>query len=291
MLSIQELISNGVVTTQQFQTVDDKVRWAARQNNTLIRGLMNPVGPVGLGKQRYDHDILTEVSTAVWGVSFPQGGEDAVQQTRSTVDIPVINKTFRLDYRNLLSSRTTGTPLDVSAAGSASQRVTELLGEVITQGYSRDGTNYDISGLYQSAGNTYGTTADFATAGKALSATSAGMALLMADNINPPYNLSLHPTQFSELAGSVHTGGIDEFDRVKKLIGGDILVNPHLTAATGMMTATPEQEHFALVVGQDISSELWQKSPDPKSDVMGRAYMAATPVIYDANAICTLTSI
>jgi len=56
-----------------------------------------------------------------------------------------------------------------------------------------------------------------------------------------------------------------------------------------MVLSTPQARLFELVIGQDMTVE----TVDIKKDkvVFGRVYETCAPVIYDTNAICTLTSI
>ncbi len=289
MLTIKELIGNAPLSAEQYRVIEQEAVIAAREQWQVVNQLVSPIAGT-LGEQRYTYDTLIEVAAAETAMGFIEG-DDQVNFNRSNVDIPIIQAPFKIDYRALLSSQRNGTALDGAAAASSGYRVGQGFADLITQGWKPDGSNYDIEGLYQGAGNSYSTSKDFGTAGNAIAAVSGGIALMTADNIFPPYHLSLNSVQHAELIGSVHTGGVMEFERVRDIIGGSIFINPNLVAGTGMLTSTPAQGHLRVKMAQDMTTELWRETLDPRANTKGRAFTAAVPVIRDSNAICTLTDI
>lgn len=297
MFNIAELKGNAPLTNAQFKFIQAEVVVAARQPS-VSRKLANIIGPLGLGVQRYDYYNETEVNDAILTWAFQNGGEDIVNLTNNNTKIPILEKKWRIPRRMLESSRRMGTPLDVTTAQSAAYKVSLLENDLVIQGYASDDSNYDINGFYQGAGNSTAGSS-FGSAGGALASVEAAMALMMVDNIFPPYNLVLNPTQYAELAGSVHTGGMNEFSRVSSLLAGqpqredgsgsNIFVSPDIVAGQGLQMATPNQNHFKIAVAQDVTAETWL-DPDTK-DLKGRVFEAILPIIYDSNALCKLTTI
>ena len=276
------------IPVEWYRKIKEEVVITARKQN-IARKIIPTRGPIGgIGIQQFSYDVLSEVSDAVLTWNFESESEDIVNFTRTNVNIPILHKEFQINRRDLESSRQFGTPLNTIAANSAAYKVTNLENELVILGYSSDGTNYDINGLYNAAGNSV-TGSDFGTAGNALSTVADAMAALMDDNIYPPYNLVLHPTQYAELQASIYTGGVSEFDKVKAMIGGDIFVTPFITAGTGMLLARPEARFFELVIAKDLTVET-EVLPKTKN-LWGIVYEAVVPVVYDSNAICKLTSI
>jgi len=194
-----------------------------------------------------------------------------------------------MNRRDVESSKRYGTPLNTAAASSAAYRVAYAENELALLGWAKDGSTYDINGLYQAANNDYSSAADFGTAGNAIAAVSAALGKLLDDQISPPYNLVLHPTQYAELAGSVLDNGDRELVHVRDIIGGDIFTTPYITDGTGMLLASPEARFFELVVAQDITVET-EELPKTRN-TFGRVFECVVPVVYDANAICRLSSI
>ncbi len=278
----------ATLTPEQYRQVKEDVVVAARRAN-VARKLMAVRGPLGLGVQQYSYDTMSELSAAIISHIFEARDTDAPNLTRTNVDIPVLQKTFELQRRDVESSRRFGTPLNTAAAASAAYKVTYAENELAILGWAKDGSTYDINGLYNAANNDYSTSSDFGTAGNALDAVAGAMGLMLADEIAPPYNLVLNPTQYAELVGSVLSNGDREITHVKEAIGGDIFVTSYITAGTGMLLAQPEARFFELIVAQDITVET--ETLEKTKNVFGRVFEAVVPVVYDTNAICKLSSI
>lgn len=246
----------------------------------------------GVGLQQWTYDTLTEVSDAQITYAFTETGEDVADFGRSHVPIPVIHKEFRIGYRDIVAAQRGGYPLQASTADSAAYKVMLQENAMLLNGYSADGSTYDIKGLYQSAGNSESTSKDFGTAGNALAKVQLAITELIADDIYGPYNLVLNPTQFMELAVSVLGSGAGdrEINMVRELLeGGQIYSTPFQTVDTGMLLAQPGSGFFEAVMPVDMTvrTETLQKSRDE----WGQVYECIVPVIYDADAICKLTKI
>lgn len=246
----------------------------------------------GVGLQQWTYDTLTEVSDAQITYAFTETGEDVADFGRSHVPIPVIHKEFRIGYRDIVAAQRGGYPLQASTADSASYKVMLQENAMLLNGYSADGSTYDINGLYQGAGNSESTSKDFGIAGNAMSKVQLAITELIADDIYGPYNLVLNPTQFMELAVSVLGSGAGdrEINMVRELLeGGQIYSTPFQTVDTGMLLAQPGSGFFEAVMPVDMTvrTETLQKSRDE----WGQVYECIVPVIYNANAICKLTSI
>lgn len=246
----------------------------------------------GVGLQQWTYDTLTEVSDAQITYAFTETGEDVADFGRSHVPIPVIHKEFRIGYRDIVAAQRGGYPLQASTADSASYKVMLQENAMLLNGYSADGSTYDIKGLYQSAGNSESTSKDFGTAGNAMAKVQLAITELITDDIYGPYNLVLNPTQFMELAVSVLGSGAGdrEINMVRELLeGGQIYSTPFQTVDTGMLLAQPGSGFFEAVMPVDMTvrTETLQKSRDE----WGQVYECIVPVIYDADAICKLTKI
>ncbi len=246
----------------------------------------------GVGLQQWTYDTLTEVSDAQITYAFTETGEDVADFGRSHVPIPVIHKEFRIGYRDIVAAQRGGYPLQASTADSAAYKVMLQENAMLLNGYSADGSTYDIKGLYQSANNSESTSKDFGTAGNAMAKVQLAITELIADDIYGPYNLVLNPTQFMELAVSVLGSGAGdrEINMVRELLeGGQIYSTPFQTVDTGMLLAQPGSGFFEAVMPVDMTvrTETLQKSRDE----WGQVYECIVPVIYDADAICKLTKI
>lgn len=280
-----------VLPVETYMKIKEGIVFAARKQ-TIAREIIG-VRPLnaGIGLQQWSYDTGTEVSDAQITYAFTETGEDVIEFGRNHVPIPVIHKEFRISYRDIVAAQKGGYPLTSQTANSAAYKVMLAENSMLLDGYAADGSNYDINGLYQAAGNSEATSKDFGTAGNAISKMQLAITELMADNIMPPYNLVINPVQYMELAVSVLGSGAGgrEMPMVKELIQGRIFVTPFQTAGTGMLLSQPGQGFFEAVMPVDLSvrTETLQKSRDE----WGQVYECLVPVVYDSNAICKLTNI
>ena len=277
------------VPIEWYRKIREDAIIAARKQN-ICRNYMPVKGPIGgIGVQQWSYDKTGEMSEALVSFQFLETAEDVVSFSRDHISIPVIQKEFRIDRRDLEAARNGTYPITTVNSDAAAYQITNIENEMVINGYSTDGTNYEIKCLMQSAGLEVTTTYDFATPGNALKSVSEGISKLMENEIYGPYNLSLNPTQYMELATSVYTGGVIELNMVEKLLGGTILVNNWIPADEGMITTYPQKQFYELVIAQDmtVETEILTKS----KALWGRLYECIVPVIYQPKSILRLNSI
>jgi len=291
MRSIPEFRTDAPVTPEQYKYIDDAVKVTARQA-MIGRRLMPVFGPLGFGKEAISYDKLTEVGAAQLTLAWKvDKSEDIANLARTTVAVPVLSKTFRINRRSLEASRTAGSPLDIVTAKSAAYKVAKLEDDLILDGFAADGSTYDISGLYQAANNTESTSKDFGTSGNGIDKVNLAMALLLADNIYPPYNMVLNPTQYMQLHNELSGTATLEIDVIRRMIGGEVYVTPAQTADTGMLLAAGDRGYFDLAIGVDLTTEVELLNLREGKDLFGVVYECVVPRIWETNAICKLTNI
>lgn len=281
-----------VLPPETYMKIKEGIVKAARKQ-TIAREIIG-VRPLnaGIGLQQWAYDTMSEVSDAQITYAFTDTGEDVIDLARTHVPIPVIHKEFRITYRDIVTAQKGGYPLSTATAESAAYKCMLAENNMLLNGYSRDGSNYDINGLYQGAGNSETTAKDFgAKAGNALSKMQLAITEMLTDNIYGPYNLVLNPTQYMELAVSILGSGAGEAEMpmVEKLIGGKIYSTPFQTAGTGMLLAQPYQGFFEAVMPVDMTVRT--VTLEKTRDEWGQVYECLVPVIYNSDAICKLTGI
>ena len=288
---------DAIVTTEQYRVIKEGIVVAARMtmNARNLIGVRRP--PLGLGTQTFSYDTLTEMGTAMLSYNFVEQ-LDATNLTRSSVNIPIHQEDFFIQERDLLASQKSGVPLPTQGVDAATYTVAKSENELILKGSTAGAPGPAINGLYNSAGNDFSTTADFDTFGKPSTAVEGGMALLMADNIDPPYHLVLNPTQYAQLKGSISSTGIHELPIVLDMLndmggGGRVWTSSHMTAGTGMMLPVngAQKGFFEYVLAHDLDSVLNRRSIAEQGGIKGKVFVAGVPVIYDTNAICKLSVI
>jgi len=281
------------LSTEQSQYILDRVVFAARRE--LIGRRLLPIRKIDSSTQTFGYDTLTEVANAAIDIAWP-GREtlDIVNLTRDTVAVPTVHKEFLINKLDLAGSRLTGTPLNTTTAESAGYKVGLEEDTLLILGYARDGSNYDINGLYNAAGNsettsnTWSSAPEHATTGICASINDS-ITLLMADNIFPPYNLCLHPTQYNQAAVFITNTAVPYLTWIKERIGGEIYPTATMAAGTGLLTKANPIGMFEYVVAEDFTVETEVLSAREGSGLFGRVYARGLPVVYDSNAICKLT--
>ena len=276
---------------EYYRQIKDAIVFTARKQ-AVARKIINTRNiSGGIGVQQWTYDTANEVSDALLTYQFTDTSEDWIELARTDVPIPLLHKEYRISRRDLAAAARGGFGISTATVQSAAYKVMNLENQLILNGFAADGTTYDIKGLYQSAGNSTAGSS-FGTAGNPLASVAAAIDKMQADNITGPYNLVLNPTQYMELATSVLGSGAGEREMamVKEILeGGSIFSTSFQAVGTGMLLADASAGFFEMVVAQDMTTEteVLQKS----KDLWGRVYECAIPVIYDANAICKLTTI
>jgi uncharacterized linocin/CFP29 family protein len=215
---------------------------------------------------------------------------DILNFARSTVGIPNLHKEFEINKLDVASSKMTGVPVNTTTAESAAYKVAYLEDALLLMGYSADGTNYEINGLYKVANNTKAG-ADWATATNIPITVNGAISELMTDNILPPYNMVLPAEQYAYTLAFVSGTAVSYLQWIKEIIQGEVYMSPVLATGTGMMSKTNPEGMFEYVVAEDLSTETETLSIKEGNNLFGRVYVRGLPVVYDSNAICTMTSL
>ena len=281
------------LTTEQGQYIKDRAVFAARRTFIGRKLFGTSLRKIDSGSQTFGYDTQTEVANAAIDFNWPgRENQDIVNLARTTVGIPNLHKEFEINKLDLASSRTIGTTLNTSTAESAVYKVGLLEDTLLILGYAADGTNYDINGLYNAAGNSEATSLDWGTAANIVTSVNNTIALLLADNILPPYNLTINPTQAVQAEVLIGTTAVSYTDWIeKRLRGGTIYITPGITAGIGMMTKVEPSGMFEYVLAEDLTTETEVLDIQHGNNLFGRVYVRGLPVVYDANAISQMTTI
>jgi uncharacterized linocin/CFP29 family protein len=278
--------------------IDDKLVDPLRM---VLKGrkLVKVTEEKGFGITSVDWGTISEISEGLMSYGFIDGNEDVIDVSLTNSKIPVYWKDYRVNRRSYEAWRTRGIDIDAASAIAAGYQATKVEDTAIIMGIKRDGTNYDIKGLYQSAGNDMSTSLDFATFGNATSAISAAYQMMDDDGIpvdSLPWNLSLSSVQYQQLIASRSTYGLREVtDVLDMLNGGEIFsMGTILTAGTGMLSPTeavgePYADYFMT---SEFKTEHGFDSKHPDTgDLNGRVYSAGILRVKQANAFCKLSAI
>jgi uncharacterized linocin/CFP29 family protein len=293
MNSIRTVGSDEVLTTEQGLAIKENAVFAARRTFVGRKLFGGSVRKIDSGAQTYGYDTLTEVSNASFDYKWPgRLSLDDISQARTPVAIPLLHKEFEINKLDLASSRMSGTPLNTSTSDSMAYKVALAEDAMLVLGHSQDGTTYEVNGLYNAAGNSDATNLDYGTAANIITSINNGKTLLLADNIVPPYNLTLNPAQYAQLFPLIANTAVSYLQWVEQALqGGNVYVTPAITAGTGLITKAEPTGMFEYVVAEDFTTQTGITDVKSGENLFGRHYIRGLPVVYDSNAICTLTTI
>lgn len=287
-----------MTTVQTFsKKVDDKLIDPLRR--TLIGRRLVPVTPpVGFGISSVDWSKITEMSDGMVSYAFTDNS-DALGASQVTSKIPAYWKDYTVDRRDYAGYLANGTNFDASTALSAAYVAAKAEDEAIIKGIARNGSDYEIDGLFSGAGNTYAVSSDFGTAGVPTVAVTGAFGMLADDSVpigdQVAYNLVLNNTSYTDLMGVRNANGVREMPEIKEMLNGGSIIGTSVFGATeGMLLPAPENlDAFVdFYLASDWKTEHGFNSEHPDTgDLSGRVYSTGILRIKHDVAICKFTAL
>lgn len=285
---------------QSFSKQMDQELVDPLRNVTIGRKLVYVTAPAGFGVTSVDWGKIKDLSSGYVSYGFIDGNEDIIDISLTNSKVPVYWKDYRVNRRMYESWMKNGNDIDATSALSAGYQTVSTEDLAIIQGVSDDGTNYDINGLYQGAGNDYSTSSDFGTFGNAIAALAGAYKLMVDDGVpaySLPMNMVLPSTQYGELLKSMSTTGIREYPIVLEMLkGGSVYSVPEtiLPESDGLVLPAPTvgKPYVDFFLTQNYATEhgIDAKHPDT-GDLYGRVYSAGILRIKQSTAICKISAI
>jgi uncharacterized linocin/CFP29 family protein len=291
MNTLRNVGKDEVLTTEQALYIRQQAVEAARRTFQARKLFGSSVRKIDSTTQTYGYDTRTLGSGAAFDWHWPgKLSIDAINLARTTVGIPVLHKEFEINKLDLGASQSTGTPLNTSEAEAKAYQVAYLEDIMLLMGYTADGTNYDINGLYKAASNTKAG-ADWATATNIPATINGAVDALIADNISGPYNLTLATEQYTYSSAFIGTSAVTYRQWIEQELGGAVTWSPVLTAGTGLVTKADPTGMFEYVLAEDITTQTEITDMKSGGNLFGRVYLRGLPIVYDGTALCTLTAL
>jgi len=241
-----------------------------------------------------------------WTYADFAGGREVLNISKVDTEIPVIGQPWQMKYETYAQAMESGFDLMDKVSHKAGYHCGYGEDQLIFRGWDANGdATYEVNGLYAAAGNTYGTSKDFGTLANILAAIGGTIDLFDADSIHGPFHLVLATTQYNEYTQARDAAGTVK-DQVAELLNppandepavllpggpGKVYKCPFLAAGTGMMIPAWQHDAFKYFVARDLTTALYPATNAPTSDIFLDAFIRGALIVWDSNAIATMTAI
>jgi len=280
MRQLNAIMNDAALTSEEYREIRKAVV-EPRYDNLAGRQVI-PVRKVGIGRQEYGHDVLSESGAADLikkATNFP--GMD-VNKTRSLTWIPKIGVSFAIAREDLLSSREYGEPLNTLMARRASRLVQNKENTMIVAGTD---TPYSITGLYEAVAS--GNTVSGSDWGSNDPTTDVISAIGKIGSTFNSDTLLLNPVQYKELLRRNTNTDKMYIDLIRDM-GITPKIDKDITAGTGLLMATGA-DIAELIVAEDLDVE--EDYVLSNQSYIFNAFLRSVPVVYESDALCTITGI
>jgi len=285
-------------TLQSFSKQVDKKLIEPLRRTLVGRRIVPVTSPVGFGTSSVEWSKITEMGKGMVSYAFADTS-DTIGAVPTTSKIPVYWKDYKMDRRQYEGYKVKGVNIDTATAQSASYAAAYAEDEAIIMGVKRDGTNYEIDGLFAGAGNTDNTAFDFATAGKATDALGTAYEKFADSNVpvgdNIPFNMVLNNQSYTQLLRVRNSSGVREMPEVREMLnGGRIIATSVLASTEGLVLPHDSilEPYVDFYLTSDWKTEHGFDSKHPDTnDLTGRVYSAGILRIKHDVAICAFTNL
>jgi len=226
------------IPAELWEKIDDAVVSTAKKYLTGRR-LISIYGPLGAGVQSINVDNISELDESEGCVSVIKG--------RTYIQIPLLSHDFPLLWRDLELAEQTGLPVDLSPAIQAASQCALKEDELIFYGNEELG----YKGLLTEDGVVRLPISNWGEGENPFKDVSAGIARFVESGIVGRYALVVSTKLYAELQRIQPGTGTTEYERVSRLVDGNIFKTPVLKGDTAVL-ACPEPQNMDLVIGQDM---------------------------------------
>lgn len=227
------------ISPELWNKIDESVTSMAKR--ILVgRRFLTIYGPLGAGVQSINIDT-TEIEET--------DGNPKVIKGRRYEQIPLIYEDFSLLWRDLETSEQTALPVDLSSADRAGAAISNKEDELIFFGNKE--LNYE--GLLTAKGITKLPKGNWSEGENPVKDISAGLTKFTEKGLVGRKALILSPNLLLQLQRIQPGTGITEYERLSKMVQGNIFSTPVL-GSDKVVLVNAEPQNMDLVVGQDIAT-------------------------------------
>lgn len=234
----------------------------------------------------------TDMADAVIDMDGQNKSLDIVKLSPFDVNVGVIHKEFKLFWRDLISSRGGGIPIDTIHIENAARQIGELEDRLVLSGEATGWRALGIEGLATATGRNTTGGGDWDSGTNALTYIRNAIIELQTDGFLGPYALVLPPTFFGQLDTLIANTGTMLREVAEKMCKFGIFPSGSLYASGGSANSALVLDesggNFETVIGQNLTPFMQQ---DEDMNINGKLFEVLTPRILRPEAICEVTSL
>ncbi|HHW01741.1 MAG TPA: bacteriocin family protein [Thermoanaerobacterales bacterium] len=267
------------LSDEQWEAFESVIISTARQQ-LVGRRFLSIVGPLGAGVQHINIDALSGELEAETDLEGEDESGVIVQARRSYKSIPILYKDFKVNWRDIETSETSGIPLDTASAAACAYSVALAEDDLIFNGH----TELGISGIFTVQGKTSLAIGDWNQSGTAYDDVVKAIEALSLKGFYGPYALVVSPKLFAALNRVYKDTPYLELDRIKNLMSAGVFQSPAICDDSAVVVSTGHQ-NLDLVIAMDLSLAFLETT---KMNHTFRVLEMVIPRIKRPDAICTL---
>lgn len=268
------LVTNSSLLKREWAILDQVIYEAPRLASTVVTDLAGLTTTTTLAEQMSQWRVSSErmrPSVSMDGRS--RANQDRTDRTVQSVPLPIIRTDYEIGSRELLSSRTLGTPLDTTEAIEAMQSILEEEARIVLNGAAGIVVGGDgIAGYTTFAARDTNTAAgygggDFGTISNIRPTFRGMIAALAALFYRGPFNCYISNTQFHQMQARYSDGsGETALEAVLKLRQIASVEPDDLLADGVLLMVQLERNVVDRRVALSLTTREWQ-TPDEQSNM------------------------
>ncbi|MHB0912022.1 MAG: family 1 encapsulin nanocompartment shell protein [Armatimonadota bacterium] len=266
------------LTTEEWRSIDEAVVAAAR-SRLVCRRFIPIFGPIGAGVQCVHQDIFAGADPGNVSLLGEEETHPVHSETRKFLSIPILYKDFTIYWRDIESSRSIGTSLDVSAAAGAAAFVALAEDNLILHGDKDLG----IDGLMNAKWRNTVPMLDWDQPGTAFENVVNAERKLIDSGYYGPFAVVTSPGMYAKMQRVYDNSGVLEINQVREIATAGVFQTPVLEDEAVVVSTGPQ--NLDIAVAQDLVTAYL--GPE-KLNHPFRVFEALVPRIKRPESICTL---
>jgi len=285
-------MDTGRLTTEETTYIDNRIVDAVYAQ-TIGRNLFPVFTLPNAGIMTVRGYKRGKMSAARISLHGQGGSKDRTEKTSFDITVPVIEKEFDIEWRDLEASRGSGMPIDIGDGEDAARRVAEDEDKLLITGEYSGWRACGVEGLATATGRNTKASAG-AWPANSLTDLSAAIGELEADGHtrSNAYACVLRSSWAAKLRALVTNTAEKWTNVIKDLFPAGIYVSDSLYSSAGLTTSALAlelgQDNFEMVIGRDIET---RKTPDKYGNLECVVREVVAPRIKRPTAICELTAL